>query len=81
MNMTKALALYKSRPEFREVFRSLGYGLRPNTLIGLLEDGRWYKFEFVAEEDKWLIRIFEIPKPCRHTLNLLDQFNDKHFLN
>ena len=81
MNMAKALTFYKDHSKFHEVFRSLGYGLRPNTLIGLLQDGRWYEFEFVAEKNKCLALVSEIPKPRRHRLVILELLNNKHFLN
>jgi len=64
LDMEEELETVKALPGFWEVVRDIDLGLRPNTLIALMQNGEWLELEFV-DEGRGLRRVIvrEVPRP------------------
>ena len=64
LDMEDELEIVKALPGLWDVVRDIDLGLRPNTLIDLLQNGEWWEVEFV-DEGHGLRRVIirEIPRP------------------
>ena len=64
LDMGEELETMKALPGFWEVVRDIDLGLRPNTLIALMENGEWWELEFEdAAQGLRNVTIRTIEKP------------------
>lgn len=64
LDLEEELETMKALPGFWEVVRDIDLGLRPNTLIALMQNGEWWELEFEdAGRGLRNVIIREIPRP------------------
>lgn len=79
VNLEKQIRILKSHPDYEEVVRSTGFGLRADTLIVILNNGNWFELEFSElEPGKTYVSYWQVDKPDPVAQKILDWLNDKY---
>ena len=82
VNLEKQIEILRLHPDFNEVVRNIDVGPRTGTLMVQLHNGNWFELEFDQTESGQIrVKYWNIPKPDKIILNLLDWLKSKHTLN